>query len=100
VTALFFVCLVGCIFASIVLTESQTPRAHLRFGPGLLGWLISGNWPAKVGGVLLVVGSGALLRYAMLNVEIEPSLKLASGAAARCGIRCCLPHGVQRLRVL
>lgn len=80
-TALFFVCLVACIFAGVVIAESQDGAVRsMRFGSGLVGWLVSGNWPAKVGGGLLIIGVGALIRYALLHVQVEPPIKLASGA--------------------
>ncbi len=82
-TALFFVCLIACIFAGIAILESEAAAAkHFRFGPGLIGWLTSGNWPAKVGGGLLIIGVGALLRYALLNIDVPPATKLASGIGA------------------
>ena len=46
---------------------------------GLLTWLTRGNWPTKVGGALIVVGVGALLRYAALNLEVPPPFKLVAG---------------------
>jgi hypothetical protein len=83
VTALFFVCLIACIFAGIAILESEDAATKpFRFGPGLIGWLTSGNWPAKVGGGLLIIGIGALLRYALLHIDVAPSSKLASGVAA------------------
>jgi hypothetical protein len=64
------------------MAESQDgAKAPLRYGSGLIGWLVSGNWPAKVGGALLIVGIGALIRYALLHVEIPPESKLLSGGA-------------------
>jgi hypothetical protein len=81
VTALFFVCLVACIFASIAMLESPEARRPWRFGVGIIGWLASGNWPAKVGSGLLIIGVGALLRYGLLHVNVAPSYKLASGGA-------------------
>lgn len=82
-TALFFVCLVACIFAGVVIAESQDGATRsLRFGSGLIGWLVSGNWPAKVGGGLLIIGVGALIRYALLHVDVAPPMKLGSGVAS------------------
>ncbi|WP_175541811.1 DUF2339 domain-containing protein [Polaromonas sp. YR568] len=43
---------------------------------------MSGNWPAKVGAGLLILGIGALLRYALLNIDVPPELKLGSGFVA------------------
>lgn len=81
-TALFFVCLVACIFVGVAIAESQDGATRsLRLGPGLIGWVVSGNWPAKVGGGLLIIGVGALMRYALLHVDVAPPMKLASGVA-------------------
>ena len=63
---------------------------------GLLTWIASGNWPAKIGGALMVVGVGALLRYAAINFDVPPAFKLALGiaASARTGFRL-VPDGGQ-----
>jgi uncharacterized membrane protein len=80
-SALIFLFLVALIFGVVLAveahdTDAQSPRRPL----GLVGWLTGGNWPAKVGGGLLVVGCGALLRYALINLDFPPSIKLAAGA--------------------
>lgn len=73
------VCLFGLLFAF----ESAGDSSQPRFRPaGLITWLISGNWPAKVGAGLLILGVGALLRYALLNIDVPPELKLGSGFVA------------------
>lgn len=85
-TALFFCCLVACIFAGVAMMEAEPGPGRVRFGTGLLGWLTSGNWPAKLGGALLIVGVGALLRYALLRVEVPPEVKLWSGGLISAGL--------------
>ncbi len=46
---------------------------------GLFAWITSGNWPAKVGAGLLILGIGALIRYALIHINTPPPLKLGSG---------------------
>ncbi|MES2296904.1 MAG: DUF2339 domain-containing protein [Pseudomonadota bacterium] len=73
--ALLMLLLFGAIF-SYESGQSGGPRIRPF---GLFGWLASGNWPAKVGAGLLVIGIGALLRYVLLNVDVPPQLKLGGG---------------------
>jgi hypothetical protein len=66
------------VFASVLALEGDGDR--LRRGPaGLLSWITRGNWPAKVGGGLMIIGVGALLRYAAVNLDVPPGLKLGTG---------------------
>lgn len=75
---LVFLLVVAAVFASVLALEGDGDR--LRRGPvGLLSWITQGNWPAKVGGGLMIIGIGALLRYAALNLDVPPSLKLGTG---------------------
>jgi hypothetical protein len=70
------------LFALLLAAETWTDPAQPRLRQyGLARWLVAGNWPAKVGAGLLILGVGALLRYALLNVAVAPPLKLAAGAA-------------------
>src|SRR5262249_38512918 len=46
---------------------------------GLLRWLMSGNWLAKLGALLVSIGAGALLRYLMLTLRFPPTGKLMAG---------------------
>ncbi len=71
--------IVGAVFA-MEGTGSTDPA--IRRPAGLMTWLTSGNWPAKIGGALMVVGVGSLLRYAAINIEIAPEYKLAFGVLA------------------
>ncbi|MGC3981644.1 MAG: DUF2339 domain-containing protein [Steroidobacteraceae bacterium] len=64
----------------VLITESAaTQGLKLQRPVGLLTWLTNGNWPAKVGGTLVIVGMGALLRYALINIDVAAYLKLAAG---------------------
>ncbi len=82
-SALLFLLSVAAIFALVLAIEARGAAATLPRRPvGLIAWLTGGNWPAKLGGGLLVVGVGALLRFALINLDFAPSVKLASGVAA------------------
>jgi uncharacterized membrane protein len=101
-SALIFLFLVALIFGVVLAVEAhdtdlQSPRRPL----GLIGWLTGGNWPAKLGGGLLVVGCGALLRYALINLDFPPAIKLASGAVAAglLGLAATLTRGARRRAV-
>ncbi|MEJ1965171.1 MAG: DUF2339 domain-containing protein [Gammaproteobacteria bacterium] len=65
----------------MVLAVEVEDRGTLRIQrpTGLITWLTSGNWPAKVGGALVIVGVGALLRFALLEIDVPPMAKLVSG---------------------
>jgi uncharacterized membrane protein len=78
-----FVISAACLFGLLFAFESAGDSSQPRFRPaGLFTWLVSGNWPAKVGAGLLILGVGALLRYALLNIDVPPELKLGSGFVA------------------
>lgn len=78
--ALIFLSVVAAVFVTVVALEGGDPIE--RRPRGLLTWIASGNWPAKIGGTLMVVGVGALLRYAAINFDAPPTLKLGFGIAA------------------
>jgi hypothetical protein len=79
--ALAFICGVALLFALLLVCEGQPGSDEPLRPAGLLRWLISGNWTAKLGALLLTIGSGALLRYLMLNLSYPPALKMLTGAA-------------------
>jgi hypothetical protein len=82
-TGLVFLFAIAVIFGAVLALEaSDSDSAEPRRPLGLASWITSGNWPAKVGGGLLVVGVGSLLRYALINFDVSPSLKLGVGVAA------------------
>lgn len=78
-TTLAFLLAIATIMAVVIAIEGGQDR--LRAPSGLITWLVSGNWPAKIGAALVIIGTGALLRYAALNVDIPPGLKLGAGVA-------------------
>jgi uncharacterized membrane protein len=80
--ALGFAVLIACVFGLMLAWEAPTGSAAQLRQTGLWRWLVSGNWPAKVGAGLLLLGVGALMRYSMLNIDVPAALKLASGIAA------------------
>jgi len=79
--ALIFLSVVAAVFVTVVALEGGDPSLARR-PRGLLTWIVSGNWPAKIGGTLMVIGVGALLRYAAINFNAPPALKLGFGIAA------------------
>ena len=76
--ALIFLLVITAVFGAILALESDDDRFERR-PAGLLTWIARGNWPAKVGGGLLIVGVGALLRYAAIHFEAPPGIKLGVG---------------------
>jgi len=75
--ALIFLFAVAVIFGSVLFMEAGGAAAdRLRRPTGLVSWLIGGNWPAKIGGGLLIVGVGSLLRYALINFQVAPSIAI------------------------
>ncbi len=79
-TVLAFVVGVVLLFGAVLAWEAGTTVRSLALRPaGLVTWFVSGNWPAKAGAALLVMGTGALLRYLMLTIELPPGVKLSSG---------------------
>ncbi len=79
--ALAFICGVAVLFALVLVCEGRPGSDEPLRPAGLLRWLMSGNWTAKLGALLLTIGSGALLRYLMLNLTYPPGLKILTGAA-------------------
>jgi len=78
--SLLFVLLAVLLFVSIFFIEASSSEGRpWRSSLGLITWLTSGNWPAKVGGCLLLLGFGALLRYSLIHLDLPSELKLGSG---------------------
>jgi uncharacterized membrane protein len=77
--ALAFSCGVSVLFALVLICEGGAGTDEALRPLGLLRWLLSGNWTAKLGALLLTIGSGALLRYLMLHLSYPPALKILSG---------------------
>ena len=79
-TVLAFLGAIAAILVLILALEADA-RSQLRIPrpTGLLTWITSGNWPAKVGGALIIVGVGALLRFAAIEIDVPPMSKLVSG---------------------
>jgi uncharacterized membrane protein len=68
------------VFGLVLLLERTPGDGALLSRPaGLWRWLTSGNWAAKIGGALLSIGTGALLRYLLLNVAWPASDKIMAG---------------------
>lgn len=82
-TSLAFILGIACLFFALLAFETalDSTQPRLRHA-GLLTWLVSGNWPAKVGAGLVIIGVGALIRYFLLTVGISPELKMGAGVAA------------------
>ena len=79
-TTLFFLGGIAVLFALVFSWEGGARQTSIALRPaGLLSWLVGGNWPAKVGAVLLIIGTGALLRYLMATIDFPPSAKLLCG---------------------
>lgn len=78
-TFLWFLVALATITLAVLAMESEDGRLPLQRPTGLITWLTQGNWPAKVGGALVIIGVGALLRYALLSIDVPPSVKLGSG---------------------
>lgn len=77
-----FAITIGLLFALVFALESATHPAGAGIRPhSLLRWVSSDNWPAKVGAILIIIGVGALLRYAMLHLDAPDHLKLGGGVA-------------------
>jgi hypothetical protein len=78
---LAFVSCAFTLFAALLAFETWGDASQPRLRQyGLWHWLVSDNWPAKVGAGLLILGVGALLRYGLVNVAVPPPLKLTAGA--------------------
>lgn len=81
--ALAFVLGMAGLFFALLAYETSGDATQARLNPpGLLTWLASGNWPAKVGAALLIVGIGALIRYLLLALQVPPEVKTGTGVAA------------------
>ncbi len=81
--SLFLVFIIVALFAILFVYESENDGKKIPAGAaGLFTWLISGNWPAKVGAGLVIIGVGALLRYIFANIDLPPELKLGGGVVA------------------
>jgi uncharacterized membrane protein len=78
-TTLVFLLALAGIAGTIFWMEGHAETRALR--PGLLTWAVSGNWPAKIGAVLVTLGTGALLRYLAIHIEVAPPSKLMAGVA-------------------
>lgn len=83
---LIFLFTLAVIVGAVLAVEGGAGEAVARRPVGLMTWLTSGNWPAKIGAALMVVGVGALLRYAAINIEIAPAVKLGFGVLAAAGL--------------
>ncbi len=79
-TALAFIIGVVFVFSALLAYETSTDSSQPRLRQfGLFSWLVAGNWPAKVGAGLLIIGFGALIRYMLLNIDVPPEIKLGAG---------------------
>lgn len=76
---MIFIGLIFVIFLITYITTTERRTKLLSRSSGLIHWLTTGNWPAKVGAGLMIIGFGALLRYLMLNIILAPQIKLAAG---------------------
>jgi hypothetical protein len=82
-TGLAFVCGIAALFVLVFFWENLGNEGGIAVRPaGLLRWLASGNWPAKVGATLLLISTGALLRYLIVTTEFPPTWKLGAGILA------------------
>lgn len=82
-TAFAFILGITCLFFILLAFETTIDSTQPRLRQsGLLTWLVSGNWPAKVGAGLLIIGVGALIRYFLLTVALPPEIKIGTGIVA------------------
>lgn len=77
-TTLIFVIAIATIVFGVLAVEGDSWR-FARRPTGLLTWFATGNWPAKIGAALTIVGVGALLRYAAIHIDAPPVSKLLTG---------------------
>lgn len=75
---IFLILIIG-IFLFTFIGETESLTGFNRKPAGLLRWLTTGNWPAKVGAGLMIIGFGALLRYLMLHIDLPPEYKSTMG---------------------
>src|SRR5258706_11167573 len=81
-TVLAFVVGVVLLLAALLVYETSADTSLPRLRQyGLVAWLSTGNWPAKIGAVLLLIGFGALIRYVLQYANVPPEIKLGSGIA-------------------
>lgn len=83
--ALGFILFTLALFSGLLVTETRQADVDFNLwqrGSGLLTWFISGNWPAKVGALLLMLGIGALIRYSFAHIDVAPPYKLFTGILA------------------
>ena len=92
--ALIFLSVIAAVFVAVVALEGGDPSLERR-PKGLLTWIASGNWPAKIGGALIVVGVGALLRYAAINFDVPAGLQARARHRRGCRARVS-PHSSRR----
>ena len=72
--ALVFICGVVVLFAVLLIWKAAAESRKSSLHPaGLLRWWVSGNWPVKLGALLVSIGAGVLLRYLMLTLTFPPS---------------------------
>jgi uncharacterized membrane protein len=79
VTLSFLACLAAIVGVVLAIEADGSLRLRSGRSVGLLTWLTSGNWPAKVGGAFIIVGVGALLRYALINIQVDDEIKVGGG---------------------
>lgn len=85
--SLAFIACIAILFLVVVSVEGANDEERDLLKPhGLIRWLTGGNWTAKVGAVLFLIGSGALIRYLMLNIDVPPGLKLGVGVVITAGL--------------
>ena len=79
--SLLFLASVAAIILLVVAVESdgKLQQQWANHPAGLWAWITGGNWPAKIGATLLIVGIGALLRYALINIDVPAQWKLTGG---------------------
>ncbi|MES2535982.1 MAG: DUF2339 domain-containing protein [Pseudomonadota bacterium] len=79
-TSLLFIFSVLALFTALLRFEAGADAIQPGIRQfGLVRWLMSGNWPAKVGAGLLILGVGALLRYTFININVVPEVKFGAG---------------------
>lgn len=102
-TGLAFIFGIAALFVLVFFWEGLSSEQEITLRPaGLLRWLVSGNWPAKVGATLLLISTGALLRYLILTIEFPATGKLGVGilAVAMLGILSAYLHDNAKRRAI
>lgn len=78
--SMIFLIAVVALFVALFAVETAADDTQPGFRQtGLFRWIVSDNWPAKVGAALLLLGVGALLRYALINMQLPGAVKLGGG---------------------